>query len=44
MVCNKHRLAIPSDAEYSIPQLRRMTKEVESMRSREVVVEECNRL
>ena len=29
MVYGQHRLAIPSDAEYSVPQLRMMIREVD---------------
>jgi len=44
MVYKQHRLAIPSNAEYSVPQLRMMIKEVQSIISREVAAEEWNRL
>jgi hypothetical protein len=39
-----HRLAIPSNTEYSVPQLRMMIQEVEEILSREVTVDEWNRL
>ena len=31
MVRGDHRLSVPSNAEYSVPQLRMMLKEVESL-------------
>jgi hypothetical protein len=39
-----HRLAIPSNTEYSVPQLRMMIQEVEEILGREVTVDEWNRL
>jgi hypothetical protein len=39
-----HRLAIPSNTEYSVPQLRMMIREVEEILGREVTVEEWDRL
>ena len=44
MVCQQHRLAIPSNAEYSVPQLRMMMRAVEQILGREVSAEEWNRL
>ena len=44
MVYEQHRLAIPSNAEYSVAQLRMMISEVESIIGREITVEEWNRL
>lgn len=44
MVYAQHRLAIPSNVEYSVPQLRRMVREVEEIIGREISVEEWNRL
>lgn len=44
MVYKQHRLAIPSNTEYSIPQLRIMIREVENVIGREITVDEWNRL
>jgi hypothetical protein len=44
MVYGQHRLSIPSNPEYSIPQLRMMIQEVEEIIGREITVEEWNRL
>ncbi len=40
MVYGQHRLAIPSNAEYPIPQLLMMIREVEEIIGREITVEE----
>ena len=40
MVFEKHRLSIPSNAEYSVPQLKMMLNEVELILSRAISVEE----
>ena len=40
MVLSQRRLAIPSNAEYSVPQLRIMLREVAGLAGREVSVEE----
>jgi hypothetical protein len=42
MVYEQHRLTIPSNAEYSAPQLRMMLREVESIIGRPVTVDEWN--
>jgi hypothetical protein len=42
MVLSQRRLAIPSNAEYSVPQLRMMVREVEAMMRREVTSDEWN--
>jgi hypothetical protein len=39
-----YRLAIPSNTEYSVPQLRMMIREMEEILGREVTVDEWNRL
>jgi len=39
-----HRLAIPSNTEYSVPQLRMMIREIEEILGREVTFDEWNRL
>ena len=44
MVYGQHRLAIPSNAEYSVPQLRMMIQEVEEILGHKVTVDEWNRL
>jgi hypothetical protein len=44
MVYKQHRLAIPSNAEYSVPQLRMMIREVENIIGREISDDEWNRL
>lgn len=43
MVYEQHRLAIPSNVEYSVAQLRMMLKEVKDIMAREITVEEWNR-
>jgi hypothetical protein len=40
----KHRLTIPSNTEYSVPQLRMMLREVELIIGREVTADEWNKL
>lgn len=44
MVYGQYRLTTPSNAEFSVPQLRVMIREVEEIISREITVEEWNRL
>lgn len=44
MVCEQRRLAIPSNAEYSVPQLRMLLREVEAILEREIAPEEWTRL
>jgi len=44
MVYKNHRLTIPSNSEYSVPQLRMMIKEVESIIERQISIEEWNNL
>jgi predicted RNA binding protein YcfA (HicA-like mRNA interferase family) len=44
MVHQQHRLTIPSNDEYSVPQLRMMVREVEHILGRSVPVEEWNGL
>ena len=43
MVYKQHRLAIPSTAEYSVPQLRMVLREVEQMINRQISAEEWGR-
>ena len=44
MVSKEHRLTIPSNREYSVPQLKMMLKEVESIIGRKITIEEWNAL
>jgi len=44
MIYQYHRLAIPSNTEYSAPQLRMLISEVELIIERELFVEEWNQL
>jgi hypothetical protein len=44
MIYKHHRLAIPSNAEYAVPQLRMMLREVAEIIGREIAVEDWNRL
>lgn len=39
MVYRQHRLAIPSNAEYPVPQLRMMIREVEEIIGREITAD-----
>ena len=43
MVYEHHHLAIPSNAEYSVPQLGMMLREVEEIIGREIAVEDWHR-
>jgi len=44
MVYRQHRLAIPSNAEYSVPQLRLLLREVAGILGRELTAEEWERM
>lgn len=44
MVLSQRRLAIPSNAEYSVPQLRMMVREIKALMGREVGSDEWNSL
>ena len=44
MVFGNYRLSIPSNAEFSVPQLRMMIREVESILGRTLDSDEWNRL
>jgi hypothetical protein len=44
VVFKNHRLAIPSNAKYSVPQLRMMIQEVEDILNRKITVNEWNKL
>ena len=40
MVYNEYRIAIPSNAEYSVPQLRMMIREAEEILGRKITARE----
>jgi hypothetical protein len=44
MIYQHHRLAVPSNAEYSVPQLRMMIREIEAILSRSVSADDWNGL
>ncbi len=44
MVYQQHRLAVPSNAEYSVPLLRLMILEVEEIMGRQIKADEWNSL
>jgi len=44
IVFGSYRLTIPSNAEYSVPQLRMMIREVEDILNRKISVNEWNKL
>lgn len=44
MVFGHHRLTVPSDKEYSVPQLRMMLREVEEVLGRQITADEWNSL
>jgi hypothetical protein len=44
IVFENHRLAIPSNAEYSMPQLRVMIREVEEILNRKINLNEWDKL
>ncbi len=44
MVYENHRLAIPSNSEYSVPQLRTMLNEIEAILDRSVTADQWNSL
>ena len=44
LVYEHHRLAIPSNKEYSVPQLRMMLREVEAILGRRLSADEWNQL
>lgn len=44
MAYTQHRLAIPSNTEYSVPQLRMMVREIEEIVGREITADEWNGL
>lgn len=44
MVYEQHRFTIPSNKEYSAPQLRMMLREVEAVLGRQITADEWNNL
>jgi len=44
MVFEEYRLTIPSNSEYSVPQLRMMLNEVEGIIGRAITADEWNKL
>jgi hypothetical protein len=44
MIYEQHRIAIPSNAEYSVPQLRFMIREIEDIIGRAVTADEWHKL
>jgi len=44
MVYKQHRLAIPSNAEYSVPKLPMILREVEQIITRQISVEDWDHL
>jgi predicted RNA binding protein YcfA (HicA-like mRNA interferase family) len=44
MVYEQHRLTIPSNKEYSVPQLRMMLREVEEITGRQITIDEWDKL
>jgi hypothetical protein len=44
MVYENHRLTIPSNKEYSVPQLRMMLREAEAIIGREITADEWESL
>lgn len=44
LIFTQHRLAIPSNAEYSLPQLKMMVREIEEIICRVITVDEWHKL
>jgi len=44
MVYNNQRLSIPSNSEYSVPQLRMMLHEIKEIIGRDITADEWNRI
>jgi len=44
MTYGQHRLAIPSNIDYSMPQVRMMVQEIEEIIGREIIITEWNNL
>lgn len=44
LIFQEHRLTIPTNEEYSVPQLRMMLREVEEILGRQITLEEWDEL
>jgi hypothetical protein len=44
LIYSQHRLAIPSNIEYSVPQLRMMVREIENIMGRVITADEWHKL
>jgi hypothetical protein len=44
LIFQEHRLTIPSNEEYSVPQVKMMLREAAAILGREIGLEEWNRL
>ncbi len=44
MVSSQHRQTIPTNSEYSVPQIRMLTRQVESILARPISLDEWNSL
>jgi len=44
MIYEEHRLAIPSNPEYSVPQLKMLIREVEAIIGRKITLKEWEEL
>ena len=44
MILGQHRQTIPTNSEYSVPQVRMLLRQVESIRVRKISLEEWNSL
>lgn len=44
LIYHQHRLAVPSNTEYSVPQLRMMIREAEELIGREITLSMWNEL
>jgi hypothetical protein len=44
MIMDEHRLTLPSNDEYSVPQLRVMNRQVEGIIEREITIDEWSQL
>ena len=44
MIYQQHRLTVPSNTEFSVPQLRMMLREVEAIINRKISLDEWNNL
>lgn len=44
LIYEQHRLAIPSNTEYSVPQLRMMVREIENIIGRVITADEWHKL